>query len=263
MTNYSDVLLQLVLPLGLGLELLAIGWFFSRWSRRGAQICIGLGIVVIVVFSLPLTSSFLIRSLESRHPLPAHGTELNADVVVLLGGGVRLPSDSSIRTELGPGSDRLLAAFQLWMSGSAPNILVTSGNPSIIPSEATLTAEILKSWGVPENAIIKEENSQNTLQNAVRTGQILRERRMNRVLLVTSATHMPRAMALFHREKLEVVAVAADHWITDSKLTWGDFVPRSTSLDGSSRVLHEYIGMFYYLLVDRIEWSDLRFGLNI
>ena len=70
--------------------------------------------------------------------------------------------------------------------------------------------EILTQVGVPPAAIIQEPNSFNTYENAVNVKQILQSRGIKNILLVTSALHMPRSLAIFKRQKITAVAAPTD-----------------------------------------------------
>ena len=230
---------------------------------RLAIFCSKLAVVILIVFSLPVTSAFIIGSLEKRFPTRSLDEIPNADVIVVLGGGLRVPDATRLRVELGPGADRLLAAHILWRANKAPFILASSGSSEKNLDEATLTGNILQSWGIRQDALINESNSINTSQNAERTAEILEKQGFNDVLLVTSATHMPRAVALFNSEGVTVIPVPADHWIDQKQLQIYDFIPHPTNLAGSSYALREYMGLIYYLLTDRISLIDVKAGLNV
>ena len=74
------------------------------------------------------------------------------------------------------------------------------------------------------------------------TAALLKSRGISRVLLVTSALHMPRARAQFERAGLQVVPAATDHLATTtaSPLRW---LPSAEALDTSGRVIKEWVGL--------------------
>ena len=93
-------------------------------------------------------------------------------------------------------------------AGKAPLIIVSGGNVFLqegIRPESAYTADLLQEWGIPQSAIIFEGNSRNTRENAVETSRLLKNRQLNRVLLVTSAFHMPRALATFRAVGIDAI----------------------------------------------------------
>jgi uncharacterized SAM-binding protein YcdF (DUF218 family) len=65
---------------------------------------------------------------------------------------------------------------------------------------------MLKDGGVPEDAIVRERSSRDTHENATCAADILRVRGIRRVVVVTCSWHLPRAVKLFERAGLEIVA---------------------------------------------------------
>ena len=71
-------------------------------------------------------------------------------------------------------------------------------------------AEILQALGVPSSAILQDPTSLNTYQNAVNVRKIIQERGIRRVLLVTSAMHMPRSLLIFKKLGIDAIATPTD-----------------------------------------------------
>ena len=87
------------------------------------------------------------------------------------------------------------------------------------------------------------DNSADNLadNSAENSAEILAEHGVNRILLVTSAYHMPRAKGLFEAQGLEVVPAATDHEVVSRRL-WRNLLPETSALDGSSRAIKEIVG---------------------
>lgn len=108
----------------------------------------------------------------------------------------------------------------------------------------TPCASFLNDLGVPDNALLLEGESRTTRQNAAFTAAILRARGLERIILVTSASHMPRALALFEGQGLQVTPASADHRTMAGHsqqpvLRW---LPDPDALGASSRALKEIVG---------------------
>jgi len=165
-----------------------------------------------------------------------------------------MPSGAHHLTGLLDPSDRLLVAFRLYRSGKAPLIFCSGGNnpiggqPGQIP-EATWMARLLEEWDMPTAAIQIESGSINTHENAIRTYQMLSSHSIHRILLVTSAMHMPRAAGTFRKAGFEVIAVPADF-----RTGWGEanlldkWLPSANNVIKSDAALHEWLGIAIYRL---------------
>jgi uncharacterized SAM-binding protein YcdF (DUF218 family) len=124
-----------------------------------------------------------------------------AEVIVVLGGGVH-PNGVLTTASL----ERALHGVALYRRGLALHLLFSGGAPGEAPRpEAAAMAEFARLAGIPEGAILEEGASRTTHENAVESVRILRARRIHRVLLVTSAPHMYRAVLAFRREGVEVL----------------------------------------------------------
>ena len=130
------------------------------------------------------------------------------------------------------------------------HILITGGNAfpqdGVLP-EAHYTARILQEWGVPEAALIVEQQSRNTRQNATASAQLLKKRGLRRVLLVTSAQHMPRAAGTFRTLGLDILPSPTDfravEWNQPKLLDW---IPTLEGFYRFGRAFREYLGLAVY-----------------
>ena len=247
---WSNWLPQLVYPFNLALLLLLIALlliiFRRRWGGFSAAL---LAFAVLMICASPL-SSVLYRQHELRYPSVPVSASPNADSIILLGGDVGIPVPPRTESELQ--GNRLLHAYRLFMAGKAPQIIVTGGNvfpQEGIQAEATHSKAILVSWGVPADVIVTETKSRNTHQNALYSLQILAPLGVDRILLVTSAFHMPRAAAVFQYAGFEVVPSPSSFSATDyrrPKLL--DWWPRLDNLGKAQVLMREKLGMFVYQL---------------
>jgi uncharacterized SAM-binding protein YcdF (DUF218 family) len=165
-----------------------------------------------------------------------------------------MPSTKHHLTGLVNPTDRLLVAFRLYRAGKAPLVFCSGGNNPIgnqagKTPEATRMAQLLDEWNIPATAIQIESGSINTRENAIRSYQILAPKGIKRILLVTSAMHMPRAAGTFRKAGFEVIAVPADF-----RTGWGEsnmlekLLPSANNLIASDAALHEWLGITIYRL---------------
>jgi len=256
----SKLLPQLVYPLGASLLLLAFGLVGRR--RRWGPGLSAAGLALLWLASMPWLSRQLVWGLEERavrlmpDPLPA------ADAVLVLGGGLVPPLPPRRRVEVSDAADRLLTGVDLIRQGKAPWLVVSggrvtfaSGDPS--PPEATYAATLAASLGVPPERIVRSEAPRNTAEEAMAMRAIARERGWRTLLLVTSATHLPRATATFrHLTDLRIVPVACDFQLaarnqsgqaTAESLVL-DLLPNAGSLASTTSSLKELLGLTVYRL---------------
>jgi uncharacterized SAM-binding protein YcdF (DUF218 family) len=149
-------------------------------------------------------------------------------------------------------------AARLYEAGKAPLIVASGGT---LPwkdqefREAPVMQRLLVSWGVPADSILLESTSANTYQNATNTAEVVAERGIDRVLLVTSALHMRRALATFRSVGIEAVPAATDYRVVEGRTTLLDLLPSAGALDGSTAAIREYVG---YIVYDWRGWIAAR-----
>lgn len=254
----SKLLPLFVYPVGLSSLLLITALVFYK-RRRVQQICIGLALALLLIFSNEWVAHRLVSSLEWQY-LPS-GELPQAQAIVLLGGGTRPHLPPRPMSEMNEAGDRIGFAAKLYREGKGPFIVVSGGFIEFFGStvpESDAMKELLMAQGVPEEAIVLESRSRNTYENALYVREIADELGFNQILLVTSGLHMPRSVAIFQKQGFEVIPAPVDFLAT-----WGEegrtaevgvdgwllkVFPNSERLDFSTRALREYIGIFVYWL---------------
>lgn len=214
----------------------------ARWSPV-------LGALLLYLFSIEPVSNAIIRSLERTPPeMRLREAGLVYDAAVVLGGMTddRAALASGIPSYNGA-SERMHAAFEIVREKQAKHVIFSGGTmyPES-PSEARLLLQQLERWGVDTSAVVLEETSRNTRENAALSAPLLRERGAKRVLLVTSAFHMKRAVACFEAAGIAVDAYPVDFRGYDPARSGGTWLPRSGALFDSTWALHEHLGRLVY-----------------
>jgi uncharacterized SAM-binding protein YcdF (DUF218 family) len=229
------------------------------WKRpRMAAVAIALALTVLLVSSNGWVSRQLVRSLEWQN-LPAAEIP-SAEAIVVLGGATKSAFPPRPAVDLSEQGDRVLYAAQLYQQKKAPLIILSGGRiawrGSGSPESADMAA-ILTSIGIPGEAIIQEPNSLNTYENAVNVREILQSLGIRRVLLVTSAMHMPRSLLIFQRQGIKAIPAPTDFLVSESELdelqstpqsVLLNVLPDSNRLDDFTRALKEYVGIAVYRL---------------
>ena len=242
----SKLATALVQPLGLVLLLLVAALVLGHRSAR--TIAVGLAVAILWASSVPAISWQLRRAIESRHP-PRPIAELpSADVILGLGGGIEPPALPRLRPEVNLAGDRALYAAALYRAGKAPRVLVAGGSYpwQNEPPDSHATQHLLEEIGVPARAITLGSQSRSTRENCLEARQLLGNERP-RILLVTSALHMPRALRSCRAAGLDVVPATTDVEVLDDPgsgvLYW---LPDTETLDATSRAWKELLGSAVY-----------------
>ena len=246
MLVFSKLVAALVSPLGTALFFAVLGgWSAWRRLRRTAWTAGLFAFVWLYTWSTPWVSHALVGRWEHLTPASTLAQLPTAEVVVVLGGGVSPGTWSRPQTDLSSASDRVWHAARLYHAGKAPLVLASGGaDPRVSRvSEADAMAEFLQALGVPRSAIWLERHSRNTAGNAqfvARWAATLPER--PRILLVTSALHMPRALLEFRAAGLDVVPAPTDYEARGVPPGILAYLPDAAALEGSSRAFKELVG---------------------
>src|SRR5690606_12335106 len=119
----------------------------------------------------------------------------------------------------------------------APLIVVSGAALEGNVSEAQIMANSLKQQDIPESAVLMESRSFTTHENAVYTAEKLKQRDIKRILLVTSALHMPRAMAVFKKQGISAVAApSAPQIVVPSDPAFSFWQPNMRALAASRSI---------------------------
>ncbi len=239
-----DLVVALTYPPVMSLWLMLAGAVLALLRRRTlAAALLILGIAWSLLWSIPLCSEWLRASLSRDYPVVDEAALPRADAIVVLGGGhygnwVRRESIDPDELRY----SRLAAGARAWLAGRAPLVILSGGGNGRGPSEAETMKRAIAKTGVPESALVLEQGSDDTRENARMTAAVVRQRGMRKVLLVTSSVHMPRASLLFREADVEVIPVP----VPEGRLGTGwraRWLPSKGALWRSGRALKEYAAL--------------------
>lgn len=237
-------------PLPIFVLLMVIGMLVLWWFRhvRSASRFLTLALIWLLIFSLFPFPDYLLRSLESRYP-PLTRMPKHTHTIVVLGGGVRNNTEFPANTQLSSASiARLMEALRLHRSKPNSQIILSGGRVFNSPSESVAMNNLAIALGVRPANLLIENGSRDTYHEA----KYLRKRLGKRpFVLVTSAVHMPRAMALFEAQGLHPIAAPAQY-LAKSHTMLMDWIPNAVNLLHADIALHEYIGMTWAFLKGQI-----------
>ena len=256
----SKFLPQLAYPLSLalGLQLVALLGRKRRWAP-GVSLA---GVGLLWLASMPWLSRQLLWGLEQRAVRLTPAVLPRADAVLVLGGGLLPPLPPRRGVEVSGAGDRLLTGVDLIKEGKAPFLVVSGGKVTFnandpTPPEARYAAALAEKLGVAADRILRSEGPRNTAEEARAVGQLARERGWRSLLLVTSATHLPRATATFRQlSGVTIVPVACDFQIVGpdqrgqatAESVLLELLPDAGALNSTTQSLKEWLGLLAYRL---------------
>jgi uncharacterized SAM-binding protein YcdF (DUF218 family) len=256
----SKILPLFVYPLGLACLLLGAALIVRRW-RTWQSVLIASTFLLLWLGGNRLITMSLVRVLEWQYVTPS--ALPTAEVIVVLGGATRQQSYPRPTHEVNEAGDRLLHALRLYQQGKAPHLLLSGGaaaydSPDTLAPEAEAMADLLMTMGVPKEALWLETRSRNTYENAVESKKLLDAANIQRVILVTSAMHMPRAAAIFRKQGFDVITAPSDYLVTEADWEYYlrpdlsvqvfNLVPSADDLALTSQAIKEMIGIAAYWL---------------
>lgn len=211
------------------------------------------GLLSLYLLSTDLVANLLIRPLENNYP-PLQ-EKVKADVIVILTAGL---SDLSYHgLEHRPDSsslERLVEGYQIYKQLSGVPVIISGGRadptkPNISIGESLGRTAI--ALGIPKNNLLVEDDSVNTYEGALRVSAILKGKGQ-RVVLVTSASHMARSVRLYKKVGFDVIPAPTNFIGEPISLNLYSFIPTAGSLTNSSTALYEYLSTLWYILRDVI-----------
>lgn len=245
----SKLLDLLLSPLSWALLLGLGGLVLQRGRARLSAWMQGLGLLVLYVFSTEPVANLLQRQVEAG-AVSTYRPDVTYDAVIVLGGAV--DADATERSglpEYNPAVERILRGFELLRDGHARQALLSAGTLDTRPGalvEADVLARQLRLWGIPPERIVLEGRSRNTRENAVESERIIRERGWKKLVLITSAAHMPRALGTFEAVGLAPDTLVVDVRAHDWHLRAAWWQPRASNLSAGTDALRELFGRLVY-----------------
>ncbi len=249
---FKKIVAPLFFPVPLCLEILLLGIFLLWFTRRkkAGKIVVSVGIVLLGILSYGFPSVALLRALEQKSP-PLLQLDGSGDVkwVVVLGGGHTSDPRFPVTSQLGGSSlARLVEGIRLHRMLPGSKLVLSGGGVFDPVPNAEVMAGVAIAIGVDPQDLVLESLSKDTKDEARLIKEIVGK---DRFVLVTSASHMPRSMALFEKVGLDPIPAPTDHCVKERQggLSPGMFFPSAGRLGTAERVVYEYLGL---------AWARLR-----
>ena len=250
----NNIVQTILLPPGMNIAMMLTGLIIIQRFYATGKILLMTGFTLLIILSLPVTAQALNGLLETDPVLDLKQVKTGkARAIVVLGAGrysnaLEYPEnkDSISTTAL----ERLRYAVYLHQKTGLP-LLVSGGSPhGRMQSEASIMQDALKNIFALKAKWL-DSKSTNTWNNAKFSAEILKKYNIRDIILVTHATHLPRARLAFEHFGFKITAAplgfkASNHH--DISWTVLDFLPSAQAMNNASSALHEYIGYVWYVI---------------
>lgn len=246
------LLAALLQPLTL-VWLLLGGWLLGKlWQRAWGTLLVPLlAWLLLTVMTCTPAASVLMAKLEDRTPKVVLEELPVADVIVCLGGGAEPSLNEPTGLHLKTAADRISTGAALLALKKAPLLVLGGGGYSEagqMHAEADRLFQVMKRLQVPVEGMMSLGVCADTHDEAEKVAELTRQRKWQRVLLVTSAYHMPRAMATFEKAGVPVVAVPCNYVSSVNRigdLRWWHW-PHADAFGVFAAWFHEMAGTWVY-----------------
>ncbi len=230
----------MIMPLSIILLLLLIAIIFYRLKPKLSFLALLSASALLFLSTFPPLSDTLMAPLENKYPAFTKSSK-PVDYIIILGGVhttvAGLPATSQLKAS---SLERLVEATRIYHLHPEAQIITSGYAGGDVSSNAEKVKQAAILLGIPTEKIITENFPQDTEEEA----QLIAPRVLNRnVVLVTSANHLPRAMAYFEKYGVNAIPAPASPWVKDNGLTpWSYYLPSAKKLQQTTTVWYETLG---------------------
>ena len=250
----SKVFFFFAQPSSLTVILIAVGLAAGAVGLRRTGLWVGgIGLLLLLGLTLTPVGPALLTELENRFPLPAADGP-PPEGIVLLGGftDARLLGERGV-IGLGEGAPAIFEVAEMARRWPQVPIVLAGGSNALIAKVDTTEAELMKrllvAVGVEPRRLVLEESSRTTWENAIAARDLVRPQPGARWLLVTTAFHMPRAMAAFRAAGWTGIEARPAAYATTGRV--GPRPPMLWGLISTDMAVKEWFGIVGYRLTGR------------
>jgi uncharacterized SAM-binding protein YcdF (DUF218 family) len=249
---------SMLFPASIIFGLLVIGFMFRFFTRRRmlGRVFLWAAALLFILMTQNTVGDALLRPLESKYPAIHDPVKFTSKLgagkrprwIVVLGGGYNPDPALPLSSRLSSASlHRLIEGVRLYRSLGNVKLILSGGAPFGGRSEAMGMKDLAVALGVDSRALRVEERSRNTREQAVNIRKFVGKERF---FLVTSASHMPRAAAMFKKERMSPIPAPTDHRVAKRKTpAMLRYFPSARAMMKTRRSFYEYLGL---------SWAKLR-----
>ncbi|ODS34162.1 MAG: conserver hypothetical protein [Candidatus Scalindua rubra] len=240
-------------PLPLSLLISFIGlyllWFTTK--QKAGKVLVSFGLFILILFGYGIIANKLLRplerkydSLETKSSSAGLKTEDESAIkfVVVLGGGHTSDPELPLISQIGRSSlVRLVEGIRIYRKYPEAKLLLSGGSVFDPIPVAEVMTRVAREIGVSEDDIILESKSKDTKDHARFIKPIIGSEPF---ILVTTASHMPRSMAMFKKNGMNPIASPIGHRVKEGQgLSPHSFFPKAGNLSNAEIAIHEYLGL--------------------
>ena len=247
---FKKIVARFFYPFPLCLLLLLLGTLllWRKKQQRMGKLFVTVGTILLVFFSYGFPSSVLLKPLESKYP-PVHSVEdKHIKWIVVLSGKVVSDPEVPITSQVAePSLARLIEAIRIHKELPGSKLMLTGGSYTGQIPASEVMARLAQILGVSRNDLVLEVESRDTKDQALLVQEIVKE---DKFILVTSASHMVRSIALFKKLGMSPIPAPTNHLVMKSQdKRFRVPLPSSYNLYKARVAIHEYLGLI---------WAKLR-----
>jgi uncharacterized SAM-binding protein YcdF (DUF218 family) len=236
----KKIISVMIMPLSVILLLLLIAIIFYRLKPKLSFSALLIASALLFLSTFPPLSDTLMAPLEDNYPtFSKHNKPV--DYIVILGGVHttvdNLPATSQLKSS---SLERLVEAVRIYRLHPEAQVITSGFAGGDVSSNAEKVKQAAILLGIPKNKILTENFPQDTEEEA----QLIAPRVVNKtVVLVTSANHLPRAMAYFEKYGVKAIPAPASPWVKDGGTKqWNYYLPSAKKLQQTTTVWYETLG---------------------
>jgi uncharacterized SAM-binding protein YcdF (DUF218 family) len=243
----EDVVKYFILPSNLIIifSVLGVIFFLVKKTRKSSIYLLLTSLAIYIIFATGPVSFWLLGTLEYEHPYIERIDAIkDIEYIVVLTAFAEEDSLLPLSSRLNDASAfRLLEVLSIFNDIPHSNIIITGNEePSFIMKEMLISA------GINQDKIIIENNSDNTFESAINVNALINNKPF---ILITSAGHMPRTIRVFNKLGMRPTP-APTHYLTKKNNLAISYLPSPLHLRYSDLAIHEYAGILWYRLTNRI-----------
>lgn len=230
------------MPLSIAFILVVFALFFLYINKiKKAKLFLTFGFLWLFLISYQPFSNALIKPLEIKYPSYLN-IDSNIKYVLVLGNAHKTNKDLSDVSQLsGTALKRLSEGIRIYKKLDNAKLIVSGYGGDDITPHAIMAKNAAISLGVSKENILMQEKAKDTFEEALYAKKIIGD---DNFILVTSASHMPRAMKIFKSENLNAIAAPTDY-LHDKESSYLSF-PKTRYLNNTTVAIHEYLGSLWF-----------------
>lgn len=223
-----------------------VGAVIAFWWRRTGLAIVLISSLLLFACCTQLVADQLMAAVESEAPPPTAAALADAQAIAVLSGDVYHGKPGGVPDDVGLLTlDRLREAAALYRANPLPVLVTGAVEGNDAESSAALMARTLQQdYGIAATWL--EDRANNTFENGAYSAAMFKANNISRVIVVTEAWHMPRALWSFEHAGITAIPAPVERTYVGSGIDWSELEPDYASFAQSFYALHEILGLAYY-----------------